>query len=195
MSLTSIIRCSRRIGFPRARRHRHPGPCVLLVAVLLATIGCAYQPRPVVLEADPVEWRAMVGTWRGSYSTAAAGRHGLIDFTLGAGDHEAFGDVLMIAAGAHGRYNTSADDGLRDSAPDQEHSTVLTIRFIRASDGRLMGATAPYWDRDRGCEATATFYGAIGDGRMDGTFTSLCADGVHAVRGHWTVTRTSGADR
>jgi len=194
MSMPSIIRYSLQIGFPRARRER-PGSRVLLVAVLLAAIGCAYQPHPVVLEAGPVEWRAMVGRWRGSYSTAAAGRRGLIDFTLGAGDHEAFGDVLMIAAGTHGKYNTFHDDGPGDGAPTREHSTVLTIRFIRASDGRLMGVTAPYLDRDRGCEATATFYGAIGDGRMDGTFTSLCADGVHAVRGHWSVTRTSGTDR
>jgi hypothetical protein len=195
MSLTSIVRRSRQIGFPRARRDRHPGCRVLLGAVLLAAAGCAYHPRPVVLEAGPVEWRAMVGTWRGSYSTAAAGRRGLIDFTLAAGDREAFGDVLMITAGTYGRDNAFRDDAVRDGAPGQEHSTVLTIRFIRASDGRLMGVTAPYWDRDRGCEATATFYGAIGDGRMAGTFTSLCADGAHALRGHWSVTRTSATGR
>jgi uncharacterized protein (TIGR00730 family) len=43
--------------------------------------------------------------------------------------------------------------------------------------------------------ADATFYGAIGDGRMDGTFTSVCEDGVHALRGSWSVTRTSRVDR
>ena len=183
------MRCAS-AGVSRAARGR--GSPAMLLAFLLSVSGCAYHPPPVALDAGPAEWRAMVGTWRGSYSTAAGGRRGLIDFTLAAGDHEAFGDVLMIAAGADERYNPVNDGGRGEGVPEREHSAVLTIRFIRASDGRLMGVMAPYWDPDRRCEATATFHGAIGDGRMDGTFTSLCADGVHALRGRWSVTRTAG---
>jgi hypothetical protein len=70
MSMPSMIRCGLRIGFPRARRAHHPGSRVLLAALLLAA-GCAYQPHPAVLEAGPVEWRAMVGGWRGSGAALA----------------------------------------------------------------------------------------------------------------------------
>jgi hypothetical protein len=157
--------------------------------------ACAYRPRPVVLEAGPIEWRAMVGTWRGSYSTADKGRRGLIDFMLAAGDDQAFGDVLMTVAGSRERYGPVHDDTRLNGASRAAYSDVLTIRFIRASAGGLRGVMAAYWDPERGCEATATFHGAIGDGRMDGTFTSLCADGVHAVQGRWSVTRTSPAGR
>ena len=163
----------------------------LWLAVVTSMAGCAYRPRPVVLEAGPREWRAMVGTWRGSYSTADPGRHGLIDFTLAAGADQAFGDVLMTIAGRRDRYTAVHDETRWNGTPGAVYSDVLTIQFIRASDGGLRGVMTPYWDPERACEATATFYGAIGDGRMDGTFTSLCADGVHAVRGTWSVTLRS----
>jgi len=157
--------------------------------MLTSVAGCAYRPAPIRLDAGPAEWRALIGTWHGSYSTASETRRGLIDFTLEAGDNEAFGEILMIAAGTHDRYNAVQHGAPSEGESTLPRSTVLTIRFIRASDGRLMGATVPYWDPDRQCEATATFYGAIGDGRMDGTFTSLCADGVHALQGRWIVKR------
>ena len=168
-----------------------PGVRTLLLAVLTLAAGCAYRPAPIVLDAGPAEWRAMIGTWHGSYSTASGRRRGLIDFSLAAGDNEAFGDVLMTAAGTHDRYNAVQHGASSEGEYALRHSTVLAIRFIRASDGRLMGATVPYWDPDRQCEATATFYGAIGDGRIDGTFTSLCGDGVHVLQGRWTVKRRS----
>ena len=168
-----------------------PTSRVLLLGLVVSVAGCAYRPAPIVLDAGPAEWRALIGTWHGSYNTASEKRRGLIDFSLAAGDKEAFGDVLMTAAGTHGRYNAAQHGAPSEGEVFLPHSTLLMIRFVRASDGRLMGATAPYWDADRQCEATATFYGAIGDGRMDGTFTSLCADGVHAVQGRWTVRRRS----
>ena len=171
-------------------------PGVILLVALMSAGGCAYRPRPVVLQAAPAEWKSMVGTWRGSYSTSNGRRRGLIDFTLAAGDGQAYGDVLMIPADSRDRYapmqNGTGADGPRDVAST---SKLLTIRFIRASDGRLMGAMTPYWDPDRGCEATATFYGAIREGRMEGTFTSMCAAGMQALKGRWTVERQREADR
>jgi hypothetical protein len=160
----------------------------LTSVVLLAVAGCAYHPRALTLQASATEWRALVGEWRGSYSSDGGDRHGLIDLSLAAGEQQAYGDVLMVAAGSRDRYYPSAA-GERMATAERPHGTILTIRFVRAADGRLTGTMDPYWDPERSCEATATFYGAIGDGRMDGTFTSLCADGVHAIRGHWSVLR------
>ena len=70
---------------------------------------------------------------------------------------------------------------------------MLTIRFVRADDGRLTGALTPYWDPDRRCLATATFRGVV-DGRvMDGTFRSTCDAGGPTYTGRWTMRRTGPA--
>jgi hypothetical protein len=57
-----------------------------------------------------------------------------------------------------------------------------------------MGMLDPYWDRERGCEATATFYGVLGDGTIEGQFVFTCRGGMPALRGRWWVRRT-GAER
>ena len=96
----------------------------------------------------------------------------------------------MIADGTKQRYaphrRGPAGYGAADPAPRSE---VLTIRFVRATDGHLSGALTPYWDPDRQCEATATFDGSLTGARMEGTFLSVCEGGVLAYRGRWTMYR------
>ena len=161
------------------------------VAILGIALGpaCAYHPRPFVLQAGQADRESMIGTWRGDYSVPN-GRHGLIDFTLAAGDDQAYGDVLMIADDARQPYLRYPGRGGPDAgAALGARSQVLTIRFVRAAHRQLTGAMTSYWDPDRRCEATATFYGTISRSTMEGTFVSLCDNGVQAFRGRWKVTR------
>jgi hypothetical protein len=66
---------------------------------------------------------------------------------------------------------------------------------VQARNGRVTGALTPYWDPDRGCQATATFEGSV-DGRfMDGRFRSTCAAGGPTYTGRWTLRRTGPAPR
>jgi hypothetical protein len=160
---------------------------------LIVGVSCAPRHRPVALDAGPVDREALLGSWQGSYRIAG-GRQGTIGFTLAAGDDQAYGDVLMIPDGAKRAYRRSPPDGPRTGALPVE-SEVLTIRFVRAIDGRLTGALTPYWDPDRRCLATATFRGVV-DGRvMDGTFRSTCDAAGPTYTGRWAMRRTGPAPR
>jgi hypothetical protein len=166
-----------------------------LTACLALTMGVACVPRyrPVALDATPADRESLLGSWRGSYRVDG-GHPGTIGFTLAAGDDQAYGDVVMMAAGARRPYARTALESPRPGVPPVE-AQVLTIRFVRALDGRLTGALTPYWDPDRACQANATFHGVV-DGRgMDGTFRSTCAAGGPTYTGRWTMRRTGPAPR
>jgi hypothetical protein len=169
----------------------HPARILAVSLALITGASCAPRYRPVSLDAPPTDREALLGAWRGSYRIEG-GRRGDLGFTLAAGDEQAYGDVLMIAHGAPHPYRRVGAGEPRPGVPPVE-AQVLTIRFVRAIDGRLTGALTPYWDPDRACEATATFYGIV-DGRvMDGTFRSTCAAGGPTYTGRWTMRRTGPA--
>ena len=166
-----------------------------LAACLVLTMAsaCAPRYRPAALDATAADREALLGSWRGSYRIDG-GRRGTIGFTLAAGEHEAYGDVLMIADGTKRPYRPATSERQSPGVPPLE-AQVLTIRFVRAVDGRLTGALTPYWDPDRGCQAAATFHGIV-DGRfMDGTFRSTCTTGGPTYTGRWTMRRTGSAPR
>lgn len=169
------------------RRTRVGFICMLAALCLAPT--CASNPRPIDFSAEPAEWEALVGRWRGTYDIPG-GRHGVIEFTLAAGAAQAYGDVLMIASDARGPY-------LRDrpvASPDEKKvpgsdTQLLVIRFVRAAEGHLRGLMVPYWDPDRECQAAARFDGALKGSVIEGAFTSTCADDVRQLRGVWSVRR------
>lgn len=162
-----------------------------LIILFLGTVsaGCASRPSRIALEASPRDFQALVGTWRGSYKSSP-GRHGLIDFTLDATNATAYGDVFMMADDAKQPYASyrgtppGSDPGIAGN-----RRQILSIRFVRIEDGRLQGTLAPYWDPDRGCEALATFYGRLESSAIEGTFVSVCDNGVLTRQGRWSVTR------
>ena len=158
-------------------------------AIAIAGFACASNPRPVPLDASPADWELLTGRWLGDYTITASPRQGTIEFRLAAGADQASGDVLMFPAkGArpYGPYrHNSPEQGPEPGAAAQ----LLTIRFVRAADGRLSGALAPYWDPDRECQARATFAGEMKGQVIEGTFVTTCEDGVRQLNGRWKVTR------
>ena len=57
-------------------------------------------------------------------------------------------------------------------------ASILTIRFVRASEGAISGMLDPYWDPDRNCEARTVFSGTLVDWSIEGTLTTFdCGSG------------------
>jgi len=157
--------------------------------------ACAGNPSPVPVYASRADWEILSGHWRGTYSTSVPDRHGLIDFTLSAGEEHASGDVLMIAEGARVPYRPYPPGDPRLAPIDAAKTQLLTIKFVRAEQGRVSGTIASYWDPDRSCQASATFLGSAQSRVIDGTFTSMCEDGIRQLHGTWRVTREAAASR
>jgi hypothetical protein len=158
---------------------------------VISAVGfaCAYNPPPVPVEASRADWEILGGEWRGSYSTTPQGRSGSIEFKLSAGEEQAAGDVLMVAENAKTPYRPFPPGDSRLGPTNTPYSQLLAIRFVRAEQGKISGTIASYWDPDRSCQATATFLGEVKDRTIDGTFTSLCEDGVRRLQGRWRVTK------
>lgn len=108
--------------------------------------ACVPMP-PVALDATPADLEILAGEWAGKYESAALGRRGSIEFKLKGGTEEARGDVLMVPSGRRTPYQAQAyEDG--QHARSMPASEILTINFIRASDGSIAGRLDRYWDPD-----------------------------------------------
>jgi hypothetical protein len=149
------------------------------------TSGCVPMPR-VALDAMPADREILAGEWAGEYESAALGRRGSIEFKLQGGTDEARGDVVMVPSGRRTPYQSHAyDDGQHARAmPSAE---VLTINFIRASDGSLTGRLDRYWDPDRNCFADTTFSGRVALGIVEGTFKTTFDCGAGVATGTWSA--------
>lgn len=166
-----------------------------LTSLSLTSAACAFNPAPVQLDASRADWEILAGQWRGTYTTTPQGRNGVIEFKLSAGDEQAFGDVLMIAEREKTPYRPYPPGDSRLGPANAPYTQLLAIRFVRAEHGRISGTMAPYWDPDRKCQATAVFLGEVKGRTIEGTFTSLCDDGVRRLQGRWQVTRQSASPR
>ena len=166
-----------------------------IAAISIGGFACAYNPPPVPVDASRADWEILGGQWRGTYSTTPRGRSGIIEFKLSAGEEQAWGDVLMIAENAKVPYRPFPPGDARLGPTNAPYSQLLTIRFVRAEQGQISGTMASYWDPDRSCQATATFLGEVKGRTIDGTFTSLCDDGMRQLQGRWRVTKTPTSAR
>jgi hypothetical protein len=142
----------------------------------------------VALQATPADLEILAGDWAGDYESAALGRRGRIEFKLKAGTDEAYGDVLMVPRGHRTPYQPRPYDETQglSSMPSSE---LLTIRFIRASNGTIAGRLDRYWDPDRNCFANTSFTGNVALGRVEGTFRTTFECGAGEATGTWTASK------
>jgi hypothetical protein len=141
---------------------------------LLVVLSACHPPMPkVAVEGDPGAIDALAGQWEGSYESEKNGREGTIQFSLAAAGDTARGEVLMMPAWSSEPYQGSARGEPRERRPVRE-PTVLTIRFVRAQQGQVLGTLDPYIDPDCDCRVTTNFIGSV-DGDE--------ARGVFAIRG------------
>jgi hypothetical protein len=149
--------------------------------------GCAPMPT-VALDATPADLEILAGEWAGEYQSVALDRHGRIEFKLKAGTNEAHGDVLMTPRGGRTPYQPKPYHDMPVAA-DMASSEILTIKFIRASNGYVTGLLDRYWDPDRSCFASTTFRGYVGLGIVEGTFNTTFECGAGQATGTWTVSK------
>jgi hypothetical protein len=154
-------------------------------AVFLIAAGCAPMPT-VSLQAPPGDLEVLAGEWAGEYESAALGRRGSIEFKLKADTDKAQGDVLMMPAGHEFAYQSRAYDA-GEGRSTMRSPELLTIRFIRASNGTLTGMLDRYWDPDRNCFANTTFTGNVALGIVEGVFKTRFECGAGEATGTWSA--------
>jgi hypothetical protein len=144
-----------------------------------AQMACVFHGPPVPVTGRPGDLEQLAGEWSGDYvGDHDHRRRGTIAFHLQAGATQAYGSVIMTPEGLGRAYQRA------------ESPRTLTIRFVHADGGTLVGALDAYWDPDRQSEATATFRGRLIDARtIEGTFTTRYATGAADTAGTWHVTR------
>jgi hypothetical protein len=153
----------------RGKRHLPP----LFLALLAGVVACNPPMPKVSVEGEPEAIDALAGRWEGSYESEKNGREGTIQFDLTAEGDTARGEVLMMPAWSSEPYQGSARGEPRERRPVREPA-ILSIRFVRAQQGQVLGTLDPYIDPDCGCRVTTNFIGSV-DGDE--------ARGVFAIRG------------
>lgn len=179
----------RRGGAPH--RRSRGAPYRLLAVALVGAVACAYHPPAVPVTGSRAALDALAGTWEGEYSSDATGRSGSIRFTLRAATDSAFGEVLMVPAGAtRPLTRAGAPAGARgDQSPPTTSTEVLTIRFVSAEGGTVTGSLDPYRAPDCDCILTTRFTGQHDGDRITGTFVTTGDPARDRLTGRWQVTR------
>jgi hypothetical protein len=154
--------------------------------IVLAS-GCTPMPT-VALDATPADLEILTGEWAGEYESVVLGRRGTIEFKLKAGTGEAHGDVLMIPSGQRTPYQSQPYHDAQN-APRTPAFELLTIKFIRATNGSIAGMLDRYWDPDRNCFANTTFNGRVALEVVEGTFKTTFECGTGAATGTWTASK------
>jgi hypothetical protein len=147
--------------------------------VLAAHAACALHGPPVPVTGRAGDLEQLAGEWSGVYvGDHDHRRRGTIAFNLQYGAEQAYGAVMMTPEGLGYPYQRARS------------AHTLTIRFVHAEGGTLVGALDTYWDPDRRSEATATFRGRFIDARtIEGTFMTRYASGTANTAGTWKVAR------
>jgi hypothetical protein len=155
-----------------------PYPMALLLVTACTAPGTVV---PVIGDAG-----ALVGEWRGSYSSDETGRSGSIVFTLAAGTDSAFGDVVMVPA-----TEDLAPAGRAGMENPHLHRLprVLTISFVQCGDGEVTGRLDVYQDPDTHERVSTNFTGHLEGNTLKGSFVSLFETSGHRAGGKWEVSR------
>jgi hypothetical protein len=159
-----------------------------VMAALGAIVGaCATVPSPVPVVGAGADLDRLTGEWGGENQGQSSGRSGSIVFKLAAGADTAYGDVVMIPRERRESRLPVQDPSI--GLPVPRTPEVLTIAFVRATDGGLSGRLTPYRDPDCGCTLLTRFQGRIRGDVIEGTFTSTPQEGGATQSGTWKVTR------
>ena len=158
----------------------------LLIAVATAgAISACATGRMIVLQGEPSSLTFLAGEWDGTFSNPENAMQGSLWFALIAGEDHAHGDVRMTPKDrlSYNRFDP------REGSHQLEPTTYLDIRWVRVADFKVEGKLEPFMDPLCGCRAETTFYGTLGDNRLDGTYTTRLADGTMRS-GYWRAVRT-----
>jgi hypothetical protein len=157
------------------------------LAAAIAFASCATVPAAIPVSGPRGDLAQLAGQWSGEYHSTSTGRQGSILFQLAADADTAHGDVLMFPTlSVHGGRPGDERTTSRDRLPQN-----LTISFVRAAEGQVMGKLDPYRDPECDCLLNTTFEGRIVRDRITGTYTSIRLSDGSAQQGEWSVKRRS----
>jgi hypothetical protein len=159
---------------------------ITIAVAALVLGGCAGNPAPVTVAGTPRDLAALAGEWNGEYNSAQTGRSGSIAFRLRAGTDSAWGDVVMVPAGAREPMQPHRDHEGRDATTATQ---VLTIRFVQIVGGTVNGVLDPYQDPECGCAVYTTFVGRVRGDRVEGEFVSRHSGHGGTFGGRWSAQR------
>jgi hypothetical protein len=162
------------------------------LALLMATSlsACAYLPAGVPVDGPPDQVAGLVGEWTGSYSYEAGHwRSGSIHFDLRAVGDTARGDVLMISPPQPNAAMAQTVPSEGRMQPAHGGDQVLSITFVRAGPGTVVGELDPYVDPTCRCVLVTRFNGRTGGDTISGSFTARRSDTGETGTGRWKVTR------
>jgi hypothetical protein len=159
----------------------------VVAALGLVIAGCSGTPAPVPVVGAPVDIAKLAGEWGGDYHNDTNGRTGSIVFKLSAGADTAYGDVVMIPGQRRAEHMPSQDPA--QGLPVSREPEVLSIAFVRATNGGLRGQLVPYRDPECDCLVVTHFKGAIRGNVLEGTFDTRHVEENQTLTGTWKAKR------
>lgn len=136
-----------------------------MMFALAFVMACGGSQKEVAVQGSDMDLARVAGDWLGDYKGNESGRTGQVTFSLAVGSHTAEGQVIMNGA------------------------TPLKIEFVKVKENEVKGTIAPYMDPACSCEVETTFLGTLGEGVINGTFTSQISKTGQVQTGTWSVTR------
>ncbi len=156
---------------------------IVLMVLLFVISGCKTVETPVPVYGTSEDVSQLLGEWFGEYSSQEANRHGVIYFKLDVNADSAVGQVIM-------KQGAWDDDYYEDlTAPHNQPSEMLTIRFVQVGIDRVMGRLDEYKDPVCGCPLHTIFEGHVEGDRIEGVYVT------HGDEFHLTTSGQWWADR
>jgi hypothetical protein len=155
----------------------------LMAAILMMGFGVdAKEASTTAVES--LDMSQLDGTWIGDYSSLTNGREGYINLTLKSSSNEAIGGLTMI----EGKKARLGKPG--SSRSTKEKRRPLAITFAQVEGGTIRGTLTPFVDPKSGLNIQTIFNGSlVGDGVIEGTFTSTLTESGHSYTGSWQAVR------
>ena len=153
----------------------------LMAAMLMIGVGAEAKSTTV----ESVDMSQLDGTWIGDYESLTNDRAGYINLTLKSSSNEATGGLRMI----EGKKTRLGKPGTPRRT--KEEIRPLDITFAQVEGGTIRGTLTPFVDLKSGLRIQTIFNGSlVGDGFIEGTFTSTLIESGHSYSGTWQAVRT-----
>lgn len=158
-------------------------PTLIIAVLLLISSGCKTVHTPLPVYGSGEDISQLLGEWYGEYTSQEANRHGVIYFKLDVSADSAVGHVIM----KQGQWDDQYYEDI--TAPHNQPSELLTIRFVQVGLDRVMGRLDEYKDPICGCPLHTVFEGHVEDDRIEGVYVTHGDEFHMTTSGQWSVNR------